>query len=163
MKILGIDPGLNVTGYGLIEFENSHLKLLEAGVIRPEIKDSLEAKIHTIFAHLNDIITDFRPDNMVLENLYSHYRHPRTAITMGHARGAILLSAASNGIPVSCYGATKIKKSLTGNGYASKHQIQRAVKEILKLEKVPSPSDVADALAAAICHTGQIHSDPQRI
>ncbi len=156
MKILGIDPGLNVTGYGLIEFENSHLRLLEAGVIRPETKDGLESKILTIFAHLNDIISDFKPDNMALENLYSHYRHPRTAITMGHARGVVLLSAATNGIPVSCYAATKIKKSLTGNGYASKLQIQRVVKEILKLEKVPSPSDVADALAAAICHTGQL-------
>jgi crossover junction endodeoxyribonuclease RuvC len=156
MKILGIDPGLNVTGYGLIEFEISGLKLLEAGVIRPKIKDTLESKIDTIFTNLNDLVADFKPDNIVLENLYSHYRHPRTAITMGHARGVVLLSAATNRIPVSCYSATKIKKSLTGNGYASKYQIQRAVKQILKLEKVPTPADVADALAAAICHTNQI-------
>ena len=156
MKILGIDPGVNVTGYGLIEFDNSHLTLLEAGVIRPKAKDRLESKILTIFANLNDIIADFKPDNIALENLYSHYKHPRTAITMGHARGVVLLSAAGRGIPVSCYAATKIKKSLTGNGYASKYQIQRAVKQVLGLEKVPSPADVADALAVAICHTNQI-------
>lgn len=156
MRILGIDPGLSVTGYGLVEFENAHLRLLEAGVIRPKVGDNLESKIHTIFANLNEIIADFRPDSIVLENLYSHYKHPKTAITMGHARGAVLLSAARNGIPVCCYGATKIKKSLTGNGYASKYQIQRAVKEILELEAMPKPADVADALAIAICHSGQI-------
>jgi crossover junction endodeoxyribonuclease RuvC len=94
----------------------------------------------------------FRPAMVVVEQLYAHYDHPRTAILMAHARGVIFLAAAQRGLPVVSYNATRIKKTITGNGRASKDQVQRTVQRELGLARLPEPSDVADALAAALCH-----------
>ncbi len=155
MKILGIDPGLVRTGYGLIRSERGRVSVVEAGLITSPTgdKSSLEKRLQMIHEGVREIIGRVRPDAVAVEQLYSHYAHPRTAIMMGHARGVMFLAAAECGVPVVGYSATQVKKSLTGNGRAGKGQVQRMVKNVLGLKEQPSPSDVADALAVALCHS----------
>jgi crossover junction endodeoxyribonuclease RuvC len=150
--VLGIDPGLNRTGYAVLEHNGKDSRLREAGVLTTRETDSLGPRLNTIYKGLEDIISEFGPDMMVIENVYSHYSHPQTAVIMGHARGIAFLAAAEKNIPVACYASTRIKKSITGNGRASKIQVQRSIKAIMKLEKAPEPFDVADAIAVALCH-----------
>jgi crossover junction endodeoxyribonuclease RuvC len=155
LRILGIDPGLNITGYGVLERNEKNSKqprVIEAGVIRGDAKQSLEARLAEIHAGVADVIATLKPGVMALEQLYSHVAHPRTSILMGHARGVICLAAAEAGIPVVHYPATQIKRILTGNGRASKEQMQSAIERELRLEERPDPPDVADALAVAVCH-----------
>lgn len=149
--ILGIDPGLNTTGYGVIEVSSGKVKLLEAGIVRSK-SDVLPEKIKEIYEGVREVIEAYHPIVVAMEELYSHYDRPRTAILMGHARGAICLAAAQTGLEVRSYAATKVKKILTGNGRASKDQVQRAIQTELSLKKYPEPADVADALAIALCH-----------
>ncbi|HEY4312016.1 MAG TPA: crossover junction endodeoxyribonuclease RuvC [Pirellulales bacterium] len=151
-RVLGIDPGLKVTGYAVLEVSAQGPKLCEAGVIRGRSRDSLAARVNEIFDGVADVIASLTPSCMSLEELFSHYKRPRTSILMGHARGVICLAAARAGIPVTSYSATRIKKTLTGNGAAAKPQMQRAVARELGLAAAPEPHDVADALAAALCH-----------
>jgi crossover junction endodeoxyribonuclease RuvC len=150
MKVLGIDPGLGTTGYAVIERVDGKIRLLEAGVIRGKSKKTLPERIHEIYIGLEEIVNQFKPDVMGLEDLYSFYKRPRTAILMGHARGAIILAAANAGIPVHSFTATRIKKVVTGNGQASKAQMQRAVMREFNLPEIPKPPDVADALGIAL-------------
>ena len=152
MRILGIDPGLNVTGYGVLEVGPNGPRVCEAGVVRGKTRDSLTARLAQIHEGVADVVASFRPDIMALEELYSHYKRPRTAILMGHARGVICLAATQAGVPVVHYSATQIKKILTGSGRAPKAQVQRAIQHELKLDQLPEPPDVADALAIALCH-----------
>jgi crossover junction endodeoxyribonuclease RuvC len=149
--ILGIDPGLNTTGYGVLDAGGKQVKLLEGGVIRSRSK-KLAEKIKEIYDGLCEVIAAYRPGELALEELYSHYDRPTTAILMGHARGAICLAAAQNDDTVHSYAATQVKKILTGNGRASKDQVQRAIQLELRLPQYPDPPDVADALAIALCH-----------
>ncbi len=151
MIILGIDPGLNTTGYGVIDFSSGKVGLLEAGIVRSRSK-KLAEKVREIYDGVTEIIAAFHPNVMAMEQLYTHYDRPTTAILMGHARGGICLAAAQAEIDVVSYAATKVKKILTGNGHAPKDQIQRAVKLELGLDAYPEPPDVADALAIALCH-----------
>jgi crossover junction endodeoxyribonuclease RuvC len=152
LRILGIDPGLNLTGYAVLEAGSGGPKVIEAGVVRGKTKDSLTARLSEIHDGVADVIAALRPSTMALEQLYSHYEHPRTSILMGHARGVICLAAANAGIAVTNYSATQIKKVLTGNGRAPKSQMQAAIGRELRLSKLPEPADVADALAIALCH-----------
>ncbi len=152
MRVLGIDPGLGITGYGVIETDGNQPQVLEAGVVRSDAKRSLEERLNEIGRELIEIIDQFRPEVIAVEELYSHYSHPITAVVMGHVRGVVFLRAAEASIPVQSYAATRIKKSLTGNGHATKQQIQRMVKSALGLSSVPEPPDAADALAIALCH-----------
>lgn len=151
-RILGIDPGLNVTGYGVLDVVGGRLKLREGGVVRSQSGGSLTERLAWIHRGVADVIDTFQPRVMAVEELYSHYRHPRTAILMGHARGVICLAAAQAEIPVIHYAATQVKKILTGSGRAAKSQVQRAIRDELGLAEVPEPDDVADALAIALCH-----------
>jgi crossover junction endodeoxyribonuclease RuvC len=151
-RILGIDPGLNVTGYGVLEVGSGVVRLCEAGIIRGKGHDSLTGRLAEIYQGVADVIAGLRPTVMALEELYSHYQRPRTAILMGHARGVICLAATQAGIPVVHYSATQIKKMLTGSGRAPKGQVQRAIQHELGLSELPDPPDVADALAIALCH-----------
>ena len=161
--ILGIDPGLNITGYGVIDVSTGKVRLLEAGVVRSRaLPDTarnsdgggqgLVRKVKEIYDGVREVIEMFSPEVMAMEELYSHYDRPRTAIQMGHARGCICLAAAQSDIAVVSYGATKVKKLLTGSGHATKDQVQRAIQLELGLEQLPSPADVADAIALALCH-----------
>ncbi|MDD5094475.1 MAG: crossover junction endodeoxyribonuclease RuvC [Dehalococcoidia bacterium] len=153
MRILGIDPGLKTTGYGVIEIADRHIVLLEGGAIRTgSTEDALEVRLSRLYDGIDEVLDQFRPESLALEQLYSHYEHPTTAILMGHARGVICLAAAKKNIPVSSYASTQIKSTLTGSGRASKDQMQRAIQAMLKLKEIPQPNDVADALAVAICH-----------
>jgi crossover junction endodeoxyribonuclease RuvC len=152
MRILGIDPGLNTTGYGVVELRGREVRLVEAGVVRGKTKGSLAARVREIHEGVADVIASLKPEAVALEKLYSHYDRPTTAILMGHARGVIVLAAAQAGIPVHDYAATQVKKTLTGNGRAPKTQMQEAIRRELRLAKTPEPPDVADALAIALCH-----------
>lgn len=152
LRILGIDPGLNITGYGVIEISVRGPQVVEAGVIRGRSRGSLDSRLRTIHQSVQEVIDALRPAMVSLEELYSHYARPRTAILMGHARGVICLAAAQADIPIHHYAATQIKKILTGNGRAPKRQIQLAVQRELHLTQTPEPADVADALAIALCH-----------
>jgi crossover junction endodeoxyribonuclease RuvC len=152
LRILGIDPGLNITGYGVLDADVGRLRLCEAGVVRGKSKGSLTKRLFEIHEGVAEVIANLHPAVMALEELYSHYDRPRTAILMGHARGVICLAGAQAGIPVIHYSATQIKRILTGSGRAPKSQVQRAIQRELSLPSLPDPPDVADALAAALCH-----------
>jgi len=152
MRVLGIDPGLNVTGYGVLERGPNGLHVCEAGVVRGTRGKSLAYRVGQIHEGVADVIAALQPTVMSLEEIYSHIQRPRTSILMGHARGVICLAATQAGIPVSSYSATQVKKILTGNGRAPKHQMQLAIQRELQLSTLPEPDDVADALAIALCH-----------
>jgi crossover junction endodeoxyribonuclease RuvC len=151
-RILGIDPGLNITGYGVLEWDGGRPRVCEAGVIRGKSRGSLTERLKEIHQGVAEVLAAFGPATMALEQLYSHYKRPRTAILMGHARGVICLAAAEAGVPVVHYSATQVKKILTGAGRADKAQVQRAIQRELGLAEAPEPPDVADALAIALCH-----------
>ena len=156
MKILGIDPGLQICGYAVIEADRNQTKLLEAGVCRTDPKKPIEKRLVQIAQDINLLLEKFKPACVAVEDLYSHYSHPKTAILMGHARGVILAQACKDGTDVKSFAATRIKKSLTGNGRASKLQVQRSIKSLLCLANVPEPPDVADAIAVALCCANMI-------
>ncbi|MEE3372566.1 MAG: crossover junction endodeoxyribonuclease RuvC [Planctomycetota bacterium] len=151
-RILGVDPGLGITGYGVLEMTCGNPHLVEAGVVRGG-RGSLEQRLLTLHEGIADAIASFQPTAVAIEELYSHYERPRTAIIMGHARGVICLAAAQAKLPVYHYAATQIKKLLTGNGRAPKAQVQLAVCQEFALAQAPEPPDVADALAIALCHS----------
>jgi crossover junction endodeoxyribonuclease RuvC len=151
MRILGIDPGLHICGYAVIDKIGPESRLIEAGVLRTSAKALLEQRLDQIARDIGTILAGFRPDIIAVEQLYSHYAHPLTAVLMGHARGVILQQAVSRNVAVRSFAATRIKKSLTGNGRATKEQMQRSIQSILNLKTMPEPPDVADAIAAALC------------
>jgi crossover junction endodeoxyribonuclease RuvC len=151
MRFLGIDPGLLVCGYACLEVGPDGEKLIEAGVIRTPGDLALEQRLNRIAEDTSSLLSSLRPDVVAVEELYSHYAHPRTAILMGHARGVILQKCAEAAIEVRSFSATRIKKSITGNGRASKEQMQRTIQTFLSLPEPPEPDDVADAIAAALC------------
>lgn len=152
MRILGIDPGLQRTGYGLIDVGPGGAALVEAGVIRADARKPMEVRLGEIHDGVRGVIEEFHPDVMVVEQLFSTYSHPRTAILMGHARGVIFLAAAEAGVDVESYAPNRIKQAVTNSGHAEKRQVQRAVQQAFHLAKPPQPPDVADALAIALCH-----------
>jgi crossover junction endodeoxyribonuclease RuvC len=153
LRALGIDPGLVVTGYGVLEQQPGGIRLVEAGTIDSgDTQSPLPERLRRLYEELDQLLTDHKPDMMALEQLYSHYEHPRTAILMGHARGVIVLAAGMHGVPLHSYAATQVKSALTGNGRASKEQIQRMVRSTFGLMETPRPPDVADAVAIALCH-----------
>ena len=158
MRILGIDPGLQVCGYACLEAGGDKETLIEAGVIRTGTGSAIEEKLNRIAEDTQSLLENFKPDVVAVEELYSHYAHPRTAILMGHARGVILQRCAQAAIEVRSFSATRIKKSITGNGRASKEQVQKTIQTILSLPQIPEPNDVADAIAAALCCANSINS-----
>ena len=149
MLILGIDPGLRLTGYGLVSLTRGKITLQEAGVLRMKTKGDLANRVMELHASVSELIRDFSPDKVAVEQLYAHYKHPRTAILMGHARGVILLAAAQANLPATNLASTMVKRAITGNGHAPKGQVQRAVAALCRLKKPPEPPDVADAIAIA--------------
>ena len=154
-RILGVDPGLQITGYAVLEVGRQGPIVCEAGVIRSAERRApadMAQRLGSVYGSIVEVIEQFRPQVAVVEQLYAHYEHPRTAILMAHARGAIFLAAGQRGLPVVSYNATRIKKTITGNGRAPKDQVQRTVQRELGLPRLPEPPDVADALAVALCH-----------
>jgi crossover junction endodeoxyribonuclease RuvC len=151
MRTLGIDPGLQLCGYGVVEFKGQIPKLIDGGVIRLNGKQSVAKRLVELERELTSLIEETKPDRCAVEKLYSHYAHPTTAILMGHARGVILLCAERAGVALIELPANRVKKNLTGNGHASKGQMQRSVQGLFKLKELPEPPDVADAIAIALC------------
>ena len=150
-RILGIDPGLNITGYGAVDFGSGEPVIVEAGTIRTAAGSELPDRIIQIYSDLAELLGELKPDVVAIETLYAHYKHPRTSILMAHVRGVILLAAQQAGVVIRSIPATKVKKSLTGNGHASKRLMQMGIQSVCKLDAVPEPPDVADALAIALC------------
>jgi crossover junction endodeoxyribonuclease RuvC len=153
-RILGIDPGLQVAGYAVLEETGTGPIIRDAGVIRTNKDEApdMARRLKTLYDGIGEVLEEWKPAAMVVEQLYAHYEHPRTAILMAHARGAFFLAGAQRGIPVLSYAATKVKKLVTGSGRAGKEQMQHAIARQLGLAKLPEPHDVADALAIALCH-----------
>lgn len=151
MRILGIDPGLQITGYGVVDYQLLRPKLIDGGVIRLNAKTSIAERLCELEKELDAIFEEHRPAICGVEELYAHYAHPRTAILMGHARGVILLVAARRGVRIEQFAANRIKQAVSGHGHASKEQMQRTIQAIWNLPEPPSPPDVADALAIALC------------
>ena len=155
-RILGIDPGLRLSGWAVVERgggapgRRRSGALVEAGVIRLDPKASVEDRLVQVHDELSALIDETSPTVVAIEKLYAHYKHPRTAIVMGHARGVILLAARQRGLSVEHLPATEVKKSICGNGHASKEQVQRSVQAVCGLDTPPTPPDVADAIAIAL-------------
>jgi len=145
MKILGIDPGLDITGYGLIEKKGQSLAVIEAGIIRTQSRNTLSARLKKLYSQVMDIIVSHKPDICVIEQLYSHYKHPMTSV-----QHDVLLKE---------YPAKTPKRAVTGNGNASKLQVQRVINKILNLPDTPCPLDVTDALS--LCLTYIYHADKE--
>ena len=150
MRVLGIDPGLGTTGYGLVELERTGLRLCEAGTVRTRAGDPLPQRLAVLFEGIQEVIRDCRPDLIALEDLYSEYRFPRTALLMAHARGTVCLAAAQAEVRLVSYAPAEVKSAVVGSGKASKVQVQGTVQRMFGLSDPPQPNDVADALALAI-------------
>lgn len=154
MLVLGIDPGTAITGYGLVREEEAGPVLVDCGVITTDPDQPLARRLQTIYRGLADLIGQHRPDAAAVEELFFS-RNVRTALSVGQARGVILLALADAGLPVYEYKPLEVKQAVAGYGGASKQQIQEMMRLLLHLDQVPRPDDAADAVAVAICH---IHS-----
>jgi crossover junction endodeoxyribonuclease RuvC len=149
-RILGVDPGLRVTGYGAIELGAHDARLIEAGVIVPDPGDPLERRLGALYDELRAVVLATQPDVMVIEELWTAYRNPTTAVLMGHARGVLCLAAHALGVRVRHLGHSHVKRVLVGSGAARKDQVNRMVMRQLRLVTTPEPNDVSDALALAL-------------
>ncbi len=155
-RILGIDPGLSRTGYGLIESDldggGKSLKLVEGGILRGKESLPLPERLKALHGGLAEVLAEFRPEMVVIEDLFSTYAHPRSALMLAHARGVLILAAGQAGLPVHTFTPNEVKQVVAGNGHATKSSIQSAVKARLQLTATLHPPDLADALAIALCY-----------
>ena len=165
-RILGVDPGLQITGYGVIEAGESksavpQWKLVEGGVLRARATDTLPQRLQTLHDGLAEVLREHMPDIVVIEDLFSTYAHPRSALLLAHARGVLMLAAQEFGAPLHTFTPNEVKQVVAGNGHASKSAMQAAVRQHLKLAMAPNPPDVADALAVALCFASRWHAAQQ--
>ena len=152
MRVLGIDPGTNATGYGVVETgDRGTLRLIECGVIRPAARAALATRLGEIHAELTRLIARHSPDVVAVEEAF-HARNARTTLVLGHARGVILLAAEQAGAAIAEYSPAKIKQAVTGRGAALKPQVGFMVAQLLRLKAAPAPSDAADGVAVALTH-----------
>lgn len=151
MVILGVDPGTAICGYGLIAKEGNHLKRIAFGAILTPPETSTALRLRQISRELQAIIQQYRPDAMAVEQLFFN-KNVRTALTVGQARGVILLAGAEAGLDIMEYTPLQVKMAVVGYGRAEKKQVQEMVRILLCLKEIPKPDDAADALAIAICH-----------
>jgi crossover junction endodeoxyribonuclease RuvC len=149
--ILGIDPGTKITGYGVLEFVDNFCKVLDYGCIRPPYKYELSKRYFIIFESIEKLIKKYKPHAIAVETQFVN-KNAQSAIKLGMARGAIVIAAEKNNIPIYEYAPKSAKLAIVGNGNASKEQIQKMLKMLLNLSKEPTPEDAADAIALAICH-----------
>ena len=156
--ILGIDPGLNVTGYGLIEIKGNKPFLINYGTIRTESKKELSERLYKIFESLNEIMFQFQPHYVAIEDIF-YAENVKTAIVMGHARGTAIVAAKQNGAQVSEYTAREVKMSVVGNGAAAKSQVNYMVANILRVKEKITPNDASDALAIALCKWNRLERE----
>jgi crossover junction endodeoxyribonuclease RuvC len=152
MRILGLDPALRVTGYGAIESNGRRAALIEAGIVSPRTDRTLEERLHELHRGIADVLAETKPDVVVIEELYTTYKNPMTAILMGHARGVMCLASAQAGLTVQTLGHAHVKRALVGSGSARKEQVNAMVTHLLRLRAAPKPNDVSDALAIALAY-----------
>ena len=155
MLVLGIDPGTAITGFGLVE-QDDEPRLVDAGAILTPAGTPLPERLLTIHQQLSGVIDAFRPDAVAVEELFFS-KNMRTAMSVGHARGVVLLAAAQAGLPIYHYKPSEVKVAVTGYGNADKPQVQEMVRLLLRLDERPKPDDVADAIAVALCHLQSAH------
>jgi crossover junction endodeoxyribonuclease RuvC len=155
MRIIGIDPGTGILGFGVIDVDGGKTKLVDAGVVRTRVHQPLDERLEEIYNCLSDIIEENQPSIMVIEKLF-FAQNVTTAISVSHARGVAMLAGKLAGLEIVEYTPLQIKQSLTGYGRADKKQIQEMVKILLGLKEVPKPDDCADALAAALMHAAAL-------
>lgn len=151
MRILGLDPGTARTGYGLVDVDDGYFTAVAYGVITTSARQSAPLRLQKLYRELNELLTTYAPDTAAVEELFFG-RNVTTAITVGQARGVLLLALANAGLTVAEYSPPKIKEAVTGYGKADKAQVQLMVRNILELEETPRPDDAADGLAVAITH-----------
>ena len=147
---MGVDPGIMATGFGVLAAGPGGVAVVDAGVISTSAAQSLEARLNAIYRAVYGVIEGAAPGLLVVEDLYTEYKFPRTAVLMGHARGVIYLAARQLGVPVVALTPAEVKRAVTGNGAAGKAQVQRAVQTLLGLASMPRPSHIADALGLAV-------------
>ena len=148
-RVVGFDPGLNVTGYGVVECHGASVRLVEAGVVRSK-GETLEARLHAIHSGVREVIEAFKPTAMAIEQVFAHAKFPKAALILAHARGVICLAGVQSGLAMHHYLPNRVKSTLCGSGHAGKEQMQAAVQRELALAAVPKPADAADALAVAL-------------
>jgi len=156
VRVLGVDPGTSVTGYGVIETANGESasgmgRLVECGVIRLSGRSPLPRRLHELHAHIARLIARHRPSALALENAFYH-KNVHTTLVLGHARGVILLAAEQAGITIAQYPPATVKKTVVGAGGAPKAQVGRVVAHLLRLKEAPKPADAADGVAVALAH-----------
>jgi crossover junction endodeoxyribonuclease RuvC len=151
-RIVGVDPGLRTTGYGVIECRGDRYHLIEGGVLQPRADQPLETRLAQLHAAISEVVAQTRPDCMVIEELWTAYKNPTTAVLMGHARGVIALAAGQAGITVAHLAHSFVKRALAGSGAAKKSQVKGMVVTLLGLTVSPQPDDVSDALALALAY-----------
>lgn len=152
MRILGVDPGIAVTGYALIDIGDRGTSPIDYGFVETDRKADFSMRLKRIHDELIRVIEQYHPNSLALEQVF-YSRNVQVALKLGHARGVVLLAAVSHGMEIIEYAPREIKQSVTGNGAASKHQVQRMVQQLLGLRELPEPNDVSDAMAAALCHS----------
>ena len=154
MRILGVDPGISITGFSIIDSKKNRTSLLAYGTIRPKSKDSLPKRLNYLFEEVNKILDQFSPDVLAIEDAF-YSNNVKSAMILGQARGCIILAASQADILIYEFAPRKVKMSVCGNGAASKEQVSYMVTKILKLEKAPTPLDVSDAMAVGLCYINQ--------
>jgi crossover junction endodeoxyribonuclease RuvC len=154
LLVLGIDPGLGVTGFSILESKKNQVRLAAYGTIKPNSKDTLPKRLNYLFEEVNKILDKFSPDVIVVEDAF-YSKNVKSAMILGQARGSIILSAAQADIPVFEFAPRKVKMSVCGNGAASKEQVAYMVTKILKLKEPPNPLDISDSMAVGLCYINQ--------
>ena len=155
MIILGIDPGLRVTGFGILSTKNDKTEVIDYGVIEPDNKETLSKRLYTIYTDIEELIKVFSPNILAIEDIF-YGRNVKSAFYLGQARGIAMMCAAKHNMPVFEYSAKKVKQAITGNGNADKTQLQYMIKQIFNLKHLPTPLDASDAIGIALCHINQI-------
>ncbi|MDM8532668.1 crossover junction endodeoxyribonuclease RuvC [Anaerolineales bacterium HSG25] len=151
MRVIGIDPGTAITGWGIVEERMQSLNMVAYGVVTTPAKTPLPERLQTIYQELTAVIAEWNPDLSAIEELFFS-KNAKTALSVGHGRGVAMLTLANANLPITEYKPLEIKQAITGHGGATKPQIQQMVKLLLELDDIPRPDDAADALAVAICH-----------
>mgnify|MGYP001461627283 FL=1 len=154
MRVLGVDPGLGITGFSIMDTKRNQTHLSAYGTIKPKPKDSLPKRLNYLFEEMNKILDKFSPDVMAIEDAF-YSKNVKSAMTLGQARGSLILAAAQADISVHEFAPRKVKMSVCGNGAASKEQVSYMVTQILKLKEPPKPLDVSDAMAVGLCYINQ--------
>ena len=153
-RVIGVDPGLSITGFGILDYKGANIQVVAYGTIKPPVGEALPNRLEYLNSHMTELLEKFEPQVMAIEDTFFS-KNVKSALLLGQARGVLLLAAASKGIPSVEYAPRKVKQSVVGNGAADKKQVQYIVQQILKMDEPPKPLDISDALAIGLCHINQ--------